>query len=715
MRGPLGGGFLGSGNVQFPSIGAFVRFDGTQTAYEDLAHTVEAAPPFGRVRSIPMPTPLSGNWIAPSDAERPTKTDSSVLMVPIALDYPLHDCQYLQIATPGVRPADNCTVGISFRPLATYGQQTQALLWDGVAGLGLVGNQIIAYYNGSNQFATGILLGNVGVNLDGPNGAGKEVRAYATFTPSGVDVYVNDNGVISTASLAVSIASTSLGTFKLGFAGTGFGNMIVGQASVSPALTTGQRTALDNYFAFAGVDPAFPLDQAFIGVIGDSIQAPTGTNVPGSWPARIMGYLRDAHPGARMANAAYGGSGVPPLTGNNSTQTKSIDALLSPDRTAPQIVIIDLGTNDIVGDATDAGVDAALAKLYLLADHLVARGAAVALCTVLPRSQGLGSFTQTQINHGIDRWNASLASVGLTHAQYLVDQNVVGSIGEPGVGAAAGASAGAFYVDGIHPTYNGHCSLTPAFWDCVATLLGDPPPAFTGDFAALAVRYKLEEVYAFYRSDLGVTGAQGTGKASWANQFGTSQTMLSDAANGIASPGVGLNGKASLFTDGTTQGGKYIMPAIAAPSATNTLHTWIVGRILAPPAGGVFGGFCGDINSDVGIATDGPNTVQLKLVNGLNTGPKTTTLVALTWYVFRGSFTGSANDQFRVGKITPVQSAAGNSAPLPQRTLFYDGPSLIASEALAAMQLRGPLPIFLSFDGAASKAARTFWSTAIEI
>lgn len=110
-------------------------------------------------------------------------------------------------------------------------------------------------------------------------------------------------------------------------------------------------------------------------------------------------------------------------------------------------------------------------------------------------------------------------------------------------------------------------------------------PAFSGDFAALATTYSLT-VKGFWRGDLGVSGTTGTGKALWTNQSGTFGNIAPDvgATDGIGSVGAGLNGRASVITNGSTQRGAYTATAQVAPNTTN-LHKWIIAREISPTGG----------------------------------------------------------------------------------------------------------------------------------
>jgi hypothetical protein len=246
-------------------------------------------------------------------------------------------------------------------------------------------------------------------------------------------------------------------------------------------------------------------------------------------------------------------------------------------------------------------------------------------------------------------------------------------------------------------------------WSRVDT--GAEVTAFGGDFAALAATFSLT-VRGFWRGDLGVTGTQGTGKAAWANQSGSSSGMTG-AADGIGSVGTGLNGKASVATNGTSQYGSYTMPAQAAP-LTLPQHKWSIVKFTGTAVSKLI---CADTSSAIavgGTSETAPDR-NLFMFDGAS-GPSSTGVVRNQWYRARFSFMGNATSAMRVGAHTQ-SGDCGNQAPNPPRSWMCGtgGINLFEAETLCLLELEGTLANFLSFDAAAGPAAQTFWTSAIEI
>jgi hypothetical protein len=250
--------------------------------------------------------------------------------------------------------------------------------------------------------------------------------------------------------------------------------------------------------------------------------------------------------------------------------------------------------------------------------------------------------------------------------------------------------------------------------------LGDqqgPVASFTGDFGALFAGYGLT-VRSYRRGDLGVTGTTGAGKTNWANQAGDGSTMSPGAAgsaDGIGSVGAGLNSKASVTTNGTTQCGQYTHPTSAAPGTTNH-HIYAVERVLATPASQ---GWVHSANANglvfVPAVQTAPAT-EMVFSDGTLVGP-TSGVVNTQWYRLRASFTNSTSDQLRVGAHVVTGTNSGNSVIGTQwgYSSAYNGTALISIETLLLMHIEGPLATFLTAAPDADAKVRTFWSTAIEI
>lgn len=245
-----------------------------------------------------------------------------------------------------------------------------------------------------------------------------------------------------------------------------------------------------------------------------------------------------------------------------------------------------------------------------------------------------------------------------------------------------------------------------------------------GDFGALATSKGLT-VRGFQRGDLGLSGTTGSGKSVWANQLGANGNIVvptSGAANGVGTPGAGLNGHASLVQDGSTQGGKFTCAAQAAPATTNRHKYWI-GRLLAIPgaagylshadSGGQFDG------SGDQIAIVGGGDANYRWGAAASAPPNTTGRVANTWYRVRHSINGGGNDFLRVGNNETAHVASGLGAcalTVVNFGCFNDIGQLKASyEWLLYLDLEGPNAAMSSFATDADAMAQTFWTNAIEV
>jgi len=460
--------------MPFPgTITPLLRFDPTQQAYQDLAQTTpaNAGDP---VRALMQPSPLTGAWLASaSDANALQRVDGTTLSCePLAPDFPAHATQYLTAPAVSV-PVNGSTIAIAFRAFATYGAPPQALLSYGNQwGLLLTGSGLALAYNGGAQWGPGLTIGK-DVNpttLDADNGAGNLVVIVARWTPTGLDIYVDEEGTVTSASTSVSVSSGTISGPLLGYTGIGFGNMLIGQACiVGSAISDSDRSALVAYMKSAGVAPSFPIDREFVGINGDSIAQGFGASAPGSWASKMLGTLRSTYPRVRMLNAAIVGSGVTPTAGNNSIQYKTVSRHIDPLR-GGNVVVLAAMTNEIVSDPSDANVDAKLAAQYTLADAYRALGAKVAIANPLPRSGLLGTCTQSQFNHARARVCASLDANVRVRFDSLVDCRTIVGMGQDG-----DSSSSNYTVDQVHPSPAGYALLAPVYTAAVLDLLSHSP------------------------------------------------------------------------------------------------------------------------------------------------------------------------------------------------------------------------------------------------
>lgn len=246
---------------------------------------------------------------------------------------------------------------------------------------------------------------------------------------------------------------------------------------------------------------------------------------------------------------------------------------------------------------------------------------------------------------------------------------------------------------------------------------GAAAPPFTGDFGAAFTSFGLN-VRVYRRSDLGVTGTTGSGKTNWANQQGDGSTMApgsAGATNGIGSVGAGLNGHASLVTNGLTQNGSYTLPSSVAPATTNH-HIYAVERILVTPVGA---GYMHSANPQPTVYVPGAQVspeCDMLAANGASPS-SASPLVINQWYRLSYSLTGSANDRFQVGSVVATPADGGNTALGTQWGFgaAYNGTVLVSIECLLHMHIEGPRATYLTAKAAIDPLVQTFWTTAIQL
>src|SRR5690554_940161 len=98
--------------------------DGASAAWSDTGATVLASSPAGRVRKVDQPSPLSGSWLAASDAARPFR-DTNAFSCHIG-----GTAHYLAAPAGTTLPGNACTIAISWTALDTNSPSPYGLLFD---------------------------------------------------------------------------------------------------------------------------------------------------------------------------------------------------------------------------------------------------------------------------------------------------------------------------------------------------------------------------------------------------------------------------------------------------------------------------------------------------------------------------------------------------------------------------------------------------------
>ncbi len=265
--------------------------------------------------------------------------------------------------------------------------------------------------------------------------------------------------------------------------------------------------------------------------------------------------------------------------------------------------------------------------------------------------------------------------------------------------------------------YDGNLWLPASVGKIGAIMPGGSSAAVSINLGALFNTFAGLSTRAYFRSDIGVSGTSGTGKTNWTNLLGDYGNMAPEgtATNGIGSLVAGLNGFQAVEGDGATQTGIYVSPSEVAPATTN-FHVYSVDMFLL--AGVTTQYICSAANN-VQIYIPGGQvapSANCQLFDG-SPGPVTTGVVINQWYRTRASFTGSANDQIRVGSHAPAPTAGGTATPGLNWSFAgaYNGTSRTRQRTLTRLHVQGPLATFLTACVAVDAAIQTMYTSAVEI
>lgn len=270
------------------------------------------------------------------------------------------------------------------------------------------------------------------------------------------------------------------------------------------------------------------------------------------------------------------------------------------------------------------------------------------------------------------------------------------------------------------------------FWKLINVVSGVPvwsradsgaeSVGFAGDFGALFASFSGLTVRAYYRYDQ-ATGTTGTGKSAIANLLGDYSAMgpASGATNGIGAVGTGLGGKASLTSDGSTQGGLYTAPSAVAVATTN-FHIWEVSRFINTPSAVVNWNSWASGSADFQLlvlpAQTSPACNFTWRVGGL--GMSTSSRVINQWYRIRASAVGGGanTDRLRIGNEDATPAALSNSTPSLTNGWACNGAGGnkgLQLETLVRLHVEGPLATFLTASAVADTESQSFYSSAIQI
>lgn len=437
-------------------------FDGRASAFSDSGGTVPAIADAGRVARIDQPSPLTGSWLAASDAVRPYREAN-------CLDFQMISPLCLQQPVGITLPANNFTIALAFEQRAislslvtgfpSGSSGSQRLLWGtdgvGVWGLYIFQDELRLAWNGnvfSGYIATSAVMR-----------PGSRVVFILRGDGTGARWTVVINGVQSTGSQAASFSGT-IASLNLGgdpsLAKIASFTAIAQCALYSRAVSDGEVTTLTAFMA-ANMPPAgFPLGAPLMGLVGDSIASGQGGGSQGGWAGNAQASLRSslANP-PRMMNSAISGYTVANAITDYPLVLRQFVSLSR----AKNILFVAVGTNSM----TDfAGLSAAtvLSQVYSLCDTARADGWQVVLCTVLPRSDpGMTGFEAKRTTINTDFRGAT----GASHSDAICDFAAIS-----GMGAVGDSDNTTFYsVDHVHPNNAGHALMAQAATAAALTLL----------------------------------------------------------------------------------------------------------------------------------------------------------------------------------------------------------------------------------------------------
>ncbi len=449
FRGPLGGGMFG-GHAQPPAQGLKMWFNGAGPVYSDLAGTVPAAAPFGRVARVNQPAPApAGAWLTPDGAGTRGWLDGAGASVDLQYGALCYFSQPVGLTVP----AQNCVWGFSFQHRVPGNGNNNTIFGGSDAGgfFGLLINLTLFLACSGATHDTGVTIP-----------AGASVYGFARWTAGHIDAVFFVNGVQHVFTQAVTTAAGNVTAVTLGnFASVAYAQLgakqLLGYDNTTPVNTA----ALLSFLASQSPAP-LPAAAPLFAVAGDSIAVGAGAVTQTSEFMLAQFNLAGNATPPRMVNDGTTGAGLVQITAVYPTQIKP---LYNPAR-AKNILLVQAITNSMVAVAGQGAAVAAatLSQYYAYCDQARADGWIVVAFTCLPRTDA-GAGADFPVCWNIV--NTDIRANYLSHASDLVDAAAV-----PGMSLLADATAGPnFQADHLHPTNAGHGLQAPVVAAAVARRL----------------------------------------------------------------------------------------------------------------------------------------------------------------------------------------------------------------------------------------------------
>jgi hypothetical protein len=448
FRGPLGGGFFGGkSGPPFPStVVPFLWLDGTKTAFSDVAGTVPAVAPSGRVANAKNTGTFGGAWLQNTADARCFRDATGMCFETIPTTGNLGGTGFA-VPAGATLPANTVTIAGMLvnrtSPLVNSGNLKGLLIGQDNATTGQFGpfirnGELCVYHNGT-IWGSGLT-----VPLATPT------AFCVRISPTGIDAALSIGGVVTTAAtvtaiIAGTIASLSLAIFPA--FGEGLDASVTQLLAVTRTITDPERTALLTWLAAQTPAEAFPVSANYVAISGDSIAEAAGLSSQYGWAYRMLPALEALGPQIKLLNL-----GIPSIRidAAHIDYTNVIAPIYSASR-PKNVCIVQVVTNTIAF----AGLTAAqvLTQYYSLCDDAKAQGFRVLACTCLPRSDAGISAT-----FEADRqlFNTDVRANFAAHAFGLID-----FAGVAGVGAAGDSNGANYQSDHVHPSQAGMVLLTP--------------------------------------------------------------------------------------------------------------------------------------------------------------------------------------------------------------------------------------------------------------
>ncbi len=446
--------------------GVNLWLDGRAQAYSDAAGTVPASAPLGRVARIDQPSPLSGSWLSPNTTDaRPFREVGALRLEPVPTT---GNYTGLTMNAPaGVTlPANACTISGSFLGLTSplvqpgtvrgviYGLDGGGQAWGPI----IVNGVLCAYYGGA--------LWNTGLSVP----LFTKFSYVLRYNSTGLDVSVNIDGTVSSASLTASVAAGTISGITTGawpaLNGIGPNQSLMQVVGVNRRVNDSERDLLLAWLATQTPPDPFPATSYRLTQSGDSIGANYGINAADGCEYKSLPAIEAVRPDIRFLNLSVPSDTILGQAAKFSSVIAPLYSAICP----LHVHVIQCGTNSLATGSRTIAQN--IADTYALCDAARALGTNVKIvvATLLPRSDAgiRGTYEADRQTYNTEmRANA----VALGHAHVVWDVCV------SGMGAAGDSdNLTNFQSDKVHPAAAGFALLAPGYLAAVLSFSPPTPP-----------------------------------------------------------------------------------------------------------------------------------------------------------------------------------------------------------------------------------------------